>query len=208
MLKRAVGAGRPVMVYLNMFHVHDDFSQISKFWHDVLGKDKATHYMVVKGYDLENVYLNDPTDPTNAAGSLSAKWEDFMQAWGDTTDIPNAPPLGPFWMLYLESSGEIPGPKEMISLNLLRAIEAPAEIRSFAENVSDSEFTLFLLLELGNARKRFGEYLSRNGEAAGGDLYQQAGESIKQAVFSKTIDSGTMKQIADLEEEAIALLRD
>jgi len=207
-LKSIVGSGRPVMVYLDLFYVHDDFAATSEFWRDFLGKDHASHYMVVTGFDADNLYLNDPTDPTPAAGDLSTSIENFMLAWENTTDIPNAPLLGPYWMVYIENPGIVPDVVVVIEKNLEKAINAPTEIRSFAEKPNNSEFTCFLLLELGNTRLNFGEYLLQNGFQEAGDLYIQSGTLLIEMASEENVQSDIFKNIADLEEAAIMLLNE
>lgn len=205
-LKRVVGSGKPVLVYLNLYYVHDDFSETSEYWQKFLGKDQASHYMIVKGYDKNDIFFNDPTDPTEAAGVLSSSVEDFLQAWEMTDSIDNAPPLGPYWMLFLTEPGIVPGVDEVVAMNLEKAVEAPTEIRSFAEQPDNSEFTLFLILELGNARTKFGEYLTENGLAVPGELYIRSGNLLIDMAINRNIDIEKMLEAADLEESAIKLL--
>jgi len=205
-LKQALSAGYPVVVYLNLFYVHEDFAEDSTFWRDVLGKDQASHYMVVKGYDAQYVYFNDPTDPTNAAGALSARWETFMEAWEQTGLIPDAPQLGPFWTFFLTDTGSVPGTEMVISLNLEKAIDAPKELRSFANTPDNDPMTLFLLLELANARKQYSQYLAAHGYADASDVYAQSGTLMEEMAVSRNVKPENINQCADLEAEAIQLL--
>jgi hypothetical protein len=205
-LKRAVGSGKPVLVYLNLYYVYDDFAEISKYWLESLGKDQASHYLVVKGYDKENIYFNDPTDPTEAAGILSTDVDNFLQAWEMTNIIDNAPPLGPCWMLFLTESGTVPNIDKVIAINLKKAIDAPTEMRKFAEQTDNSDYTLFLILELGNARTKFGEYLIENKLTAAGEFYIQSGNLLIDMVTNREINTEKMLEAADLEESAIKLL--
>lgn len=62
-------------------------------------------------------------------------------------------------MLFFSEPGNIPG--AVIDFNLESAADAPSEIRSFAGRVDSSEYTLFLLLELANARLKLADYLER-----------------------------------------------
>ena len=197
-----------MIVYINMFWVHDNFALDSRYWKDFLGKDVASHYMVIKGFDEENFFFNDPTDPTQSAGALSAGIENFMQAWEDTADIPNAPLLGPFWMVFLETPGSVPDAETVIRKNLEHAVDAPAEIRSFAENPNDSEFARFLLLELGNARTRFGEYLERNGYEQAGQRYARSGELFTVMGLENDVEPQLLIDASDFEAEAIRILRE
>lgn len=205
-LKQAIGSGRPVMVYLNLYYVYDDFAQTSTFWSDVLGKELDTHYMVIKGYDADYLYFNDPTDPTDAADVLAASVESFMMAWEETTEIVNAPQVGPFWMLFMDTPGEVPSAEEIIELNLEKAVDAPAEIRKFAEKPDNSDYTRFMVLELGNARINFGEFLVRNGHEEAGDLYIQSGTLLSDMAINQTTNTETLHEVADLEEAALSLL--
>ncbi len=206
-LKRAVSDGHPVMVHLNFYAVYDDFAAISEYWRDVIGKDPASHFMVVKGYDAQYIYVNDPTDPTAAAGQLKTSVENFMQAWEETDAIPGAPPMGPFWMLFLIEPGSPPAADAVIEANLLRADEAPAQIRSFAEQPDDSESTLALLLELGNARLQFGAYLARNGFDEASEMYIKSGTILTDLALNQSMDAEMLLEAADLEERAIPLLQ-
>lgn len=205
-LKCVVGAGKPVLVYLNLYYVYDDFAKTSKYWLESLGKDQASHYMIVKGYDKNNIFFNDPTDPTEAAGMLSSSVEDFLQAWEITDSIDNAPQLGPYWMLFLTEPGVVPGIDKVVAMNLEKAVDAPTEMRSFAEQPDNSEYTLFLILELGNARTKFGEYLMENGLAAAGEFYIRSGNLLIDMAINRNIDVEKMLEAADLEESAIKLL--
>jgi hypothetical protein len=207
LLMRAVGDGHPAAVHLDLFHVHDAFSESSAFWRDFLRKDHASHYMVVKGYDEKRVYFNDPTDPTGAAGELSAGWEDFMAAWENTVDLPNSPPLGPFWMVFLMEGGVVPDAVAVVIHNLERAGDAPQAMHAFAQSPDDEIFTRFLLMELGTARKGYGAYLLRNGYAEAGQLYQQSGDLLDAAGLNGGAALNQIAQAADLEEEAIRLLQ-
>lgn len=206
-LKRVVGTGSPVVVYLNMYYVYDDFTGVSEYWLESLSRDHASHYMVVRGYDEKYIYFNDPTDPTEAADKLFASVDNFIQAWEMTGSIDNAPPLGPYWMIFLTESGNIPDIDGVIARNLEKAVNAPAEIRSFAEQPDDSEQTLFLLLELGNARTNFGEYLIDNGLVEAGEMYVQSGNLLTDIAINRKVDTEKILQAADLEESAIKLLQ-
>lgn len=205
-LKQIVGSGKPVSVHLNLYHVYDDFILDSEYWRESIGKDHASHYMVVKGYDQDYFYLSDPTDPTAAAGTLKASVENFSAAWEDINAIPNSPPRGPFWMIYLESSGEIPDVNLVIEKNLKEAVNAPDAIRSFAERPDSSEFTRFLLLELGNARKLLGEYLARNGQSEAGESYLQSGNLLTTMALENNIQASLLIKAAEAEEIAIEIL--
>jgi len=207
-LKRVIGSGQPAAVYINMFHVYEDFTRDSRYWKDFLEKEVASHYLVVKGFDEENIYFNDPTDPTESAGALSAGTENFMQAWEDTANIPDAPSLGSFWMLFLETPGAVPDAETVIRKNLERAVDAPAEIRSFAEDPGDSQFTRFLLLELGNARTRYGEYLERNGYEQAGRRYGRSGELFSVMGLENDLEPQLLINGSDFEAEAIRILQD
>lgn len=94
-LKQILDSGRAVTVYIDVKPVHGDFSAISSFWKTVMPNDHIDHFMTVTGYDDKNIYPNDPTDPTSAAGKLRASVGHFMQAWKDTEKLRFAP-LGPW----------------------------------------------------------------------------------------------------------------
>jgi len=205
-LTRAVGSGHPVMVFLNMYYVHDDFSRTSEYWKIFLGKDKAPHYMVVTGFQNNLIVLNDPTDPTEAATSLTVNTENFIQAWEETLDFPDAPPLGPYWMFFFSEPGNIPKDTTVINLNLENAIGAPLEIRNFADSIDDSENALFLLLELANARLKFADYLERNGWLDAAENFRLSGNLFIEIVTDRKVDPTILNEIATLEEEALASL--
>jgi len=115
--------------------------------------------------------------------------------------------MGPFWMLFLIEPGSPPAADAVIKANLLRADEAPAQIRSFAEQPDDSETTLALLLELGNARLQFGAYLERNGFNEVGELYIRSGTILTDLALNQSMDAEKLLEAADLEERAIPLLQ-
>jgi hypothetical protein len=205
-LKRAVGSGYPVEVYLNTYFIFDDFAAISTYWREVLGKDNAAHFMTVTGYDAESVYLNDPTDPTDQAGSLSADVQHFLQAWENTLSIPGAQPMGPYWMLFLVEPGEIPEPELVVSWNAEEAEGAFEEIGKFADDPGGSEFAHFMLHEMAKARLEFADYLDRNGWADAGQHYRQSGLMLAELSTGEEMDPDSIEAIARQEEEALALL--
>ncbi len=205
-LKSILGSGKPIMVHLDLFYVHDDFAATSEFWREFLGKDHGSHFMVLTGFDADTFYLIDPTDPTDAADELSTSTKNLLLAWENTTDIPNAPPLGPYWMIYIEKSGTVPDVEVVIDKNLEKGNDAPAEIRSFAEKPDNSERTCFLLLELGNTRLKFGEYLLQNGFQEAGNLYIQSGTLLIEMAQGQNVQREILENIANLEEQALTLL--
>ena len=206
LLKRAVAAGRPVLVYLNLYHVHDDFAAASTYWRDVLGKDIASHYMTVTGYDEDTIYLNDPTDPTENAANLPASTENFMRAWEDTLDIPGAPPLGPYWMLFITEPGSVPPAEDVVAWNVETAVDAPTEIRAFAENPDSSDMACFMTYEMARARMAFADYLDRNGWPEAAEDYRQSGEMLARIAEQRSLTDAELEQIADLEESALTRL--
>lgn len=137
---------------------------------------------------------------------MKASTENFVKAWEDITAIPNSPPRGPFWMIYLENNGEIPDFEFVIERNLQESVNAPGEIRSFSESPDSSEFTRFLLLELGNARKHFGEYLVRNGQVEAGEGYLQSGELLTAMALENNIQTSLLNEAAEVEEGAVEIL--
>lgn len=194
------------MVYLNLYYVYDDFSEMSDYWKEHVGKDAASHYMVVTGYQDNMLILNDPTDPTKAAASLTTSTDNFVQAWGETLDFSNAPPLGPYWMLFFSEPGDIPESTAVIEMNLENAKNAPSEIRSFAARADDSEFSLFLLLELANARLKFADYLEQNGRQEAAADYRTSGNLLIEMLMKRQADPAVLNEVATLEEAALVSL--
>jgi len=205
-LMRAVGSGYPVMVYLNMYYVYDDFSRLSDYWKDHLRKDKAPHYMTVTGYEDNVIIINDPTDPTEAATSLTVSRRNFVQAWEKTLSFPDAPPLGPYWMLFFNDPGTISPDTTVIRLNVESGAGAPSEIRSFAKRLDGSEGTFFLLSELANARLKFADYLERNGRLDAAGNYRSSGVLLAKMVTERRVDPIVLNEVATLEETALASL--
>lgn len=205
-LVRAVGSGYPVMVYLNLYYVYDDFSQSSDFWRRYLGKDKASHYMTVTGFQHNTIIINDPTDPTEAATSLTTSTENFVQAWEETLDFSDAPPLGPYWMLFFDDPGSVPEDTTVINLNVESGTGAPSEIRSFAKRLDVSEGAFFLLSELANARLKFADYLERNGWLDAARNYRSSGALLARMVTERRTDPLVLNEVAALEETALASL--
>ncbi|GEM_PF-1396118 len=203
-LKYLISSGKPVMIYIDCYYLYDDFAMTSDFWKNNMEKDHYDHYMVVTGYDTDNIYLNDPTDPTEAAADLPAKIENFMQAWENGGSI--AQQLGPFWMLYL--SGMVsPEPfNEIISWNTDISKNSVSEIRKFAGNPNSSESTCFLLNELGRARIEFSNYLDKNGMTEPAVLYKQSGEIFSEIAFDMSVTTEKLNLIIDKESEAMQML--
>jgi len=194
------------MVYLNLYYVYDDFSESSDYWKEYLRKDKAPHYVTVTGYQHNTIIMNDPTDPTEAAISLTTSIENFVQAWGETVDFSNAPPLGPYWMLFFNDPGSIPEDTTVINLNVESGAGAPSEIRSFAKRLDGSEGTFFLLSELANVRLKFADYLQRNGWLDAAGDYRSSGALLAKMVTERRVDPIILYEVAALEETALASL--
>ena len=91
-------------------------------------------------------------------------------------------------------------------MNLEKVVNAPAEIRKFSESPDNSDYTRFMVLELGNARLSFGEYMTRNGYEEAGDLYIQSGTLLSDMAINQTAQTDTLQEVADLEEAALSLL--
>ncbi len=203
-LKSVVSSGNPVVVYLDCYYLYDDFALASDFWKNGMEKDHYDHYMVVTGYDKNNVYLNDPTDPTTAAANIPAKIENFMDAWEKVSEI--AQELGPFWMIYLSDPVSQKPFNEIINWNIDMSENALSEIRKFAEKPNSSEFTCFLLNELGRARTEFSNYLKKNGITEAASLYQESGDIYSEIAFNKSVTTEKLNTIIDKESEAMQLL--
>lgn len=205
-LTRTVASGYPVMVYLNLYYVYDDFSQSSDYWKEYLRKDKAPHYVTVTGFQHNTIIINDPTDPTEAATSLTTSTENFIQAWGETLDFSNAPPLGPYWMLFFNDPGSVPEDTTVINMNVESGAGASSEIRSFAKRLDVSEGAFFLLSELANARLKFADYLERNGWLDAAGNYRSSGALLAKMVAERRTDPLVLNEVAALEETALASL--
>jgi len=203
-LKYVVSSGNPVVVYLDCYYLYDDFVLASDFWKNSMEKDHYDHYMVVTGYDKDNIYLNDPTDPTEAAANIPAKLENFMQAWEKGSEV--AQKLGPFWMIYLSGPVSQKPFNEVIQWNIDMSKDAVSEIRKFAENPNSLEPTCFLLNELGRARTEFSNYLNNNGMAEPALLYKQSGEIFSGIAFDMSVTTEKLNMIIDKESEAVKLL--
>jgi hypothetical protein len=205
-LQQAVAAGHPVVVHIDFYYVYDDFAAVSTHWQTGVGKDHASHFMTVTGYDADTIILNDPTDPTEAATNLPAGIGNFMLAWENAMDIIGMPPIGPYWMLYLAEAGQAPAAEDIIAWNADMAKTAPDEIRRFAANPNGEEFTRFMLNELARGRLEFANFLEQNGEAEAAVLYLQSSERLSTLVFQEVITTADVMPIAELEAQALALL--
>jgi len=203
-LKSVVSSGNPVVVYLDCYYLYDDFALVSVFWENSMEKDHYDHYMVVTGYDENNIYLNDPTDPTEAAENIPAKIENFMEAWEKVSEI--AQKLGPFWMIYLSDTVSQKPFNEIISWNTDMSKNAVSEIRKFAEKPNSSESACFLLNELGRARTEFSNYLNKNGMVEPALLYQESGGIFSEIAFNMSVTTEKLNIIIDKESEAMQLL--
>lgn len=203
-LKSVVSSGNPVVVYIDCYYLYDDFSLASGFWKNSMEKDHYDHYMVVTGYDKNNVYLNDPTDPTEAAANIPAKIENFMEAWEKSSEI--AQKLGPFWMIYLSDPVSQKPFNEIISWNTDISKNAVSEIRKFADKPNSLESTCFLLNELGRARTEFSNYLDKNGMVEPALLYQESGDIFSEIASNMSVTTEKLNVIIDKESEAIQLL--
>jgi len=203
-LKSVVSSGNPVAVYVDCYYLYDDFALASDFWKNSMEKDHYDHYMVVTGYDKNNVYLNDPTDPTEAAANIPAKIENFMEAWEKVSEI--AQKLGPFWMIYLSDPVSQKPFNEIIGWNIDISKDAVSEIRKFAEKPNSLESTCFLLNELGRARTEFSNYLKKNGMAEPASLYQESGDIFSEIAFNMSVTTEKLNMIINKESEAMQLL--
>ncbi len=205
-LKQILDSGRAVTVHIDVKPVHGDFSAISSFWKTVMPNDHIDHFMTVTGYDDENIYLNDPTDPTSAAGKLRASVDHFMQAWKDTEKLRFAP-LGPWWMIYPAQKPE-PAPfSEVLAMITERGGGAPEAMRSFARKPSSGEEAVFLLREVAANRLAFASFLNEKGYTEAAGLYEKSGENLAGAAGRGKITGPVLEKSADIEEKAIALLR-
>jgi len=205
-LKQTLDSGRAVAVHLDIKPVHGDFAAVSSFWKNVMPNDHIDHFMAVTGYDDENIYLNDPTDPTSAAGKLKAPVDHFMKAWKDTEKLRFAP-LGPWWMIY---PADNPGPapfEEVLAMITERGGDAPEAMRSFARKPSSGEEAVFLLREVAANRLAFASFLNEKGYTEAAKLYGESGENLANAVQKGKITGAALERSADLEEKAIELLR-
>jgi len=204
-LKYTLSNGHPVEVYLNLYYVFDDFVEQSQHWATSMGKDQASHYMTVSGYTEETLIISDPTDPTEAGTHLEASTEAFMQAWENTLDIPGAPSMGPYWMLYLADGGTIPDAEAIIDWNLENASGTPDAFRSFAANPGYDDFTRFMLNELARGSLEFGNYVDQNGHPEAAALFYQVSDKISDLVLNGITVDGIL-EVADLEGQALTAL--
>jgi len=204
-LKRAIASDHPVEVHLDLYYVYDDFSVISDYW-KTLGKEHASHYMTVIGYDTEYIYLNDPTDPTASAANLSTKIDNFILAWEKTSEFKEAPPVGPFWIVYMSQTGTKKSVNEVISWNAEKGKSAPSEIRKFSANPNSSDSTCFMFIELAKGRLEFANFLEKNNMKQAASLYKESGNLFRTQAIEGNITSEDLNSIADKEEKALELL--
>jgi len=203
-LKSVVSSGNPVVVYLDCYYLYDDFTLVSDFWKNSMEKDHYDHYMVVTGYDENNIYLNDPTDPTEAAANIPANLENFMRAWEKGNEIGQK--LGPFWMIYLSDPVSQKPFNEIIRWNVDISKDSVFQISKFADNPNSLERTCFLLNELGRSRTEFSNYLNKNSMAEPALLYQESGEIFSEISFEMSVTTDKLNMIIDKESEALQLL--
>jgi hypothetical protein len=205
-LKRVIASDHPVEVYLDRYYVYDDLAPVSSWWESARKKEHGANWFTVTGYDTEHIYLNDPTDPTEAATNLPAKVENFRLAWEKTQELQEDPPIGPFWMIYLTQIGNKKSATEVIAWNVESSGQAPSEIREFSANPNNSKLTLRSLGELAIGRLQFAEFLEKNGQDEAAALYRESGN-----LFATLSDGGgsmatDLNAIADKEEQALILL--
>lgn len=203
-LKEIIASGYPVVVYLDCYYVYDDFASCSDFWKNFMEKDHYDHYMTVTGYDKDYIYLNDPTDPTEAAINILAKTEKFKLAWEKGNEIGQK--LGPYWMIYLSDMGTMKSLSEVISCNVELAKEAPSEIRKFATEPNSSDTTCFLLREIAKARIEFANFLEKNDMEQAASLYRESGNIFATISENGNVTASELNMIADKEEQALGLL--
>lgn len=205
-LKNTIANGSPVMVHLDLFFLHDGFASQSDHWGQSVGKDHASHYMVVVGYSEDSLYILDPTDPGQTETPLEAQTDYFLQAWENTTNLENAPPIGPFWILYLSGETQMPEPVEIAAWNAVMGFSSPEALRAFAVNPQTSQFALFAINELAKGRMELATYLERNGFGPAAELYRQSAEMLSAMVIDAEVSADGLNEAADCEEEALALL--
>jgi len=192
-LKQIIDSGKPVEVHLDAYYVVDDFRKSSKFWVTDQKKEHFSHFMVVTGYDSNNVYINDPTDPNMNVKNMKATKANFFKAWENGDKTPGAQ-VGPYWMFYLKEKKSKKSIKEIISWNKEISQNAAKNIR----RASSSEGTG----ELGVGRKEFAKFLEKNGYTEAAKLYKEAADIY----LASEDEPEVFKEIAQKEEQARNLL--
>jgi hypothetical protein len=203
-LKNILASGSPVVVFLNTGPVSVDFADVSDFWSTRSG-DVSGHYMTVTGYDEKYIYLNDPTEPEGTAKDLPTSIENFLKAWEETFS-PEVGSSGPFWMLYFLETGEQPEAADVLDWNLQVGMSAPDQIRAFAGNPGEDDFSCFSYREMARLRLEFANYLESNGFPEIAALYREAGNLFGAIGMDPQNLTGQLNAVADLEEEALALM--
>lgn len=192
-IKSVIDSGKPVEVHLDTYYVIDDFRKISESWRRDWDKGHYSHFMVVTGYDNENVYINDPTDSDLTIKDIKVPVNNFLDAWENGDKVMGAQ-LGPYWMLYIKGKEKGKSTKEIIEWNYEISANAASKIKA-AKKGSNGE--------LGVGRKQFGIFLERNNYKEAGKLYKEAAEIY----LKDPEDSASYKEIADKEEQARGLLK-
>ena len=82
-IKYILSTEKPVMIYINLYYVRDEFAEQSEYWQR-MPKQQISHFITVTGYDDENIYINDPTDNTENGKDLALSTGNFVLAWSET----------------------------------------------------------------------------------------------------------------------------
>jgi len=192
-LKQIIDSGKPVEVHLDAYYIVDDFRKSSKFWVTDQKKEHFSHFMVVTGYDSNNVYINDPTDPNMNVKNMKATKANFFKAWENGDKTPGAQ-VGPYWMFYLKEKKSKKSIKEIMSWN--------KEISQNAANAIRNANSADMLGELAVGRQQFAKFLERNNYKEAAKLYKEAADIY----ITDPEDFTIVKGVAEKEEEARNLL--
>jgi len=191
-LKLVISSGKPVEIHADAYYLENTLAEQSTFWKENKQDAHFGHFLVVYGYDADNIYLKDPNDPKEA--SLKAPLSEFLEAWkhGARSGMTGAH-LGPYWMISISSNGNRKSASEVIAWNKQISLKAVNAIRS-TKSIGDFS-------DLGVGRREFAKYLRRNTYDISADLYSDSSE-----MYLSNPDKLILQRIAGYEQVARAKL--
>ncbi|MBU0461995.1 MAG: C39 family peptidase, partial [Nanoarchaeota archaeon] len=177
-MKAQVSSRHPVIVYLDVSLLQQEFADHSTFWNGFPGESKG-HFMIVTGYDDNFVYLNDPNDAKGT--NLPAPKDKFLLAW-EATKFLEKDRLGPFWMFALNRSDNRKVEAEtIIEQNNADNAKAPDELKKFATQGMKSDDTCDALTELAKTRGLYSDFLERYDRGMSSTMYQESESFLRYA---------------------------
>lgn len=175
-LKAVLNSNRTIQVHIDLHYLE---SYNLKFQDMPEG---SSHFMVVTGYDENNIYLSD----TYLGDTANDQFTDmpvpvntFLSAWEHGGDINEGFDLqtGPYWMLFFTSTASSDLEKSsyasIISLQEALSADVDKEIDTYISLIDSGEYDLSDTSwnQIANIKQLFSEYLTDNGNIDAANAY-------------------------------------